>query len=40
MVECAFSAWADRKASVFSHDSTLLANIVHGSKGAKGKLSR
>ena len=39
MVECAFSAWADRKASVFSHDSTLLANIVHGSKGAKGKLS-
>ena len=40
MVECAFSAWADRKASVFSHDSTLLANIVHGSKGAKGKLNR
>ena len=40
MVECAFSAWADRKASVFSHDSTLLANIVHGSKGAKGKLRR
>ena len=40
MVECAFSAWADRKASVFSHDSTLLANIVHGSKGAKGKLGR
>ena len=33
-------AWADRKASVFSHDSTLLANIVHGSKGAKGKLNR
>ena len=40
MVECAFSAWADRKASVFSHDSTLLANIVYGSKGAKGKLNR
>ena len=40
MVECAFNAYADKKASVFSHDSTILANILHGAKGAKGKLNR
>ena len=40
MVECAFSAYADRKASVFSYDSSILSNILRGSKGAKGKLNR
>ena len=40
MVECAFSANADRRASVFSYDSTILQGIVRGAKGSKGKLNR
>ena len=40
MVECAFNAYADRRASVFSYDSSILSHILRGSKGAKGKLGR
>jgi len=35
MVECAFNAWSEKNKSVFSYDSTILKNIVGGSKGAK-----
>lgn len=40
MIECAYNAYADKKASIFSHDSTILAGILRGAKGSKGKLGR
>ena len=36
MVECAFRAHADKNASVYSYDSTILQKVISGAKGAKG----
>jgi len=37
MIECAYRASADRNSSVFSYDSSILDNIVSGSKGKLGR---